>query len=71
MKDFVKYLGIMIDFELLWKYYIDFICYKISRLVGIIVKMRYYILWCFFLNLYYVFIFFYLNYGICVWGNCL
>ena len=43
MKDFVKYLGIMIDSELSWKHHIDFICHKISRSVGIIAKMRHYI----------------------------
>ena len=43
MKDFVKYLGIMIDSELPWKHHIDSICHKISRSVGIIVKMRHYI----------------------------
>ena len=31
MKDFVKYLGIMIDSELSWKHHIDSICHKISR----------------------------------------
>ena len=36
MKDFVKYLGIMIDSELSWKNHIDFICHKISRSVGTI-----------------------------------
>ena len=43
MKDFVKYLGIMIDSELSWKHHNDFICHKISRSVGIIAKMRHYI----------------------------
>ena len=28
MKDFVKYLGIMIDSELSWKHHVDFICHK-------------------------------------------
>ena len=70
MKDFVKYLGIMIDSELSWKHHIDFICHKISRSVGIIAKMRHYIPRHLLLNLYHALIAPYLNYGICAWGNC-
>ena len=70
MKDSVKYLGIMIDSELSWKHYIDFICHKISsRSVRIIVKMRHHIPWHLLLNLYHALIAPYLNYGICTWGK--
>ena len=31
IKDFVKYLRIMIDSDLSWKNHIDFICHKISK----------------------------------------
>ena len=70
MKDFVKYLGIMIDSELSWKHHIDFICHKISRSVGTIAKMWHYIPRHLLLNLYHTLIAPYLNYGICAWGNC-
>ena len=71
MKDFVKYLGIiMIDSELSWKHHIDFICHKISRSVGIIAKTRHYIPRHLLLNLYHALIAPYLNYGICAWGDC-
>ena len=70
MKGFVKYLGIMIDSELLWKHHIDFTCHKISRSVGIIAKMRHYISGNLLLNLYHALITPCLNYGICAWGNC-
>ena len=70
MKDFVKYLGIMIDSELSWKHHNDFICHKISRSVGIIAKMRHYIPRHLLLNLYHALIAPYLNYGIWAWGNC-
>ena len=70
MKDFVKYLGMMIDSELSWKHHIDFICHKISRSVGVIAKMRHYIPRHLLLNLYHALIAPYLNYGICAWGNC-
>ena len=40
MKNFAKYLGIMIDSDLSWKYHIDFIHQKISRLIGIVAKIK-------------------------------
>ena len=43
IKDFIKYLGIMIDSDLSWKNHIDFICHKISKSIGIIAKLRHYI----------------------------
>ena len=68
MKDVVEYLGIIIDSELSWKHHIDFICHKISRSVGIIAKMRYYIPRHLLLK-YHALIPPYLNYGICAWSN--
>ena len=35
-KKFVKYLGILIDNNLSWKYHIDHIVIKISRTIGLI-----------------------------------
>ena len=43
MKDYVKYLGLMIDSNLSWKYHIKSICHKISKLVGIVAKIRHYV----------------------------
>ena len=39
MKDFVKYLGIMVDSDLSWKNHIDFICHKNSKSIRIIAKL--------------------------------
>ena len=35
-QDYVKYLGILIDKNLTWKYHIDYVASKISRTIGII-----------------------------------
>ena len=43
MKDYVKYLGLMIESNLSWKYHIESICHKISKSIGIIAKIRHYV----------------------------
>ena len=70
IKDFVKYLGIMIDSDLSWKNHIDFICHKISKSIGIIAKLRHYIPRHLLLSIYHTLITPYLTYGISVWGYC-
>ena len=37
---FIKYLGVLIDQNLSWKYHIDSIVTKISKNVGLIAKLR-------------------------------
>ena len=39
-KDYVKYLGILIDKNLKWKGHIDLIALKISKTIGMIAKLR-------------------------------
>ena len=70
IKDFVKYLGIMIDSDLSWKNHIDFICHKISKSIGIIAKLRHYIPHHLLLSIYHTLITPYLTYGISAWGYC-
>ena len=70
LKDYVKYLGLMIDSNLSWKYHIESICHKISKSIGIISKIRYYVPRRVLLSVYNSLISPYLTYGICGWRNC-
>ena len=42
-KDHIKYLGVMIDSSLSWKYHISYVCAKPLRNIGIISKLRYFL----------------------------
>ena len=42
-KNYVKYLGLLIDSGLTWKYHIDYIATKISKSVGVIAKLRHFV----------------------------
>lgn len=42
-KEFVKYLGILIDGNLSWKHHVDHVALKVSREVGLIAKLRYFV----------------------------
>lgn len=61
--DFVNYFGIFIDKCFNCKFYMDF-----SKIVGMIVKIRYYVLFFVIIKLYQFLIFFYFIYGISGWG---
>ena len=68
-KNYVKYLGILIDKHLTWKNHIDSISNKISRIVGIISKLRHFLPKQVLLNLYKSLIHPHLTYGISIWGQ--
>ena len=65
----VKYLGVIFDEHLNWKCHVNQISKKISRNIGILAKMRYYVPQNILKQLYYCLIYPYLTYGILVWGN--
>ena len=65
----IKFLGIIIDNKLSWKYHIDHISGKIARGIGMIIKAREYLNKQGLLSLYYSFIYPYLIYCNHIWGS--
>ena len=67
-KNYVKYLGILIDSHLTFKYHIEHITVKISKNVGMLAKLRYFVPRKTLLQIYQSLIFPYINYAVTVWG---
>ena len=42
-KNYIRYLGILIDSNLSWKFHIDYVCQKVSKTIGIIAKLRHFV----------------------------
>jgi hypothetical protein len=68
-KDDGKFLGLFLDKRLNFSTHIQHITKKVSKTVGILSKIRYYVPNSALLSLYYALIYPYLNYGICAWGS--
>ena len=68
-KVYIKYLGVLIDQNLSWKYHIDSIVTKISKNVGLIAKLRHSVPRPILLNIYNSLIHPYLTYGLAAWGQ--
>ena len=64
-----KYLGTLLDAKLTFSDHIKALETKVSRSVGILSKLKYFLLQDAFLKLYYALIHSHLNYGILAWGN--
>ena len=64
-----KFLGVIIDKDLSWKNHISYVCGKIARGIGVIVKARRYLLKESLINLYYSFVYPYLIYCNHIWGS--
>ena len=62
----IKFLGVCVDNKLSWKCHI---CKTISRNIGVINKLKYYLPSSALITLYSSLILPYLNYGILAWGN--
>ena len=68
-EQYVKYLGILIDSQLTFKFHIEELNKKVSRAIGVLYKLRPYVNSKILTNVYYAFIYPFLLYGIVVWGN--
>ena len=68
-KDYVKHLGILIDKNLSWKHHIDHIAIKVNRTVGLISKLRHFLLTHTLLNICQAVVAPYLTYGMAIWGQ--
>ena len=66
---YTKFLGIYIDEELSWKYHINHIASKISKMTGIMAKARHHLTSKTLLTLYHTMIYPYLNYCNNIWGS--
>ena len=68
-KEFIKYLGVLIDSTLSWKYQISNISKKISRAIGIMYKLRPFLPLKVMKNVYYSLIYSHIIYAIEAWGS--
>ena len=68
-KEYVKYLGILIDSNLTWKHHVDHIASKISKIIGIIARLRHFVPLSTLLTIYQSLVFPYMSYGMAVWGQ--
>ena len=68
-KDHVKYLGIIIDSTLSWKIHIDNVSSKISKSIGLLYKIRYFVNIKIMKTLYYSLVYPHLLYAIEAWGS--
>jgi len=65
----VKYLGLIFDSNLNWKPYLHELSKKVSRGIGVLSKIRYYVNRNILHQLYYSIIYPFLTYGLWIWGN--
>ena len=68
-KDYVKYLGVLIDSNLTWKHHISHTASKISKSVGIICRLRHLAPFSTLPYIYRSLIYPYLSYGLVAWGQ--
>ena len=68
-REFVEYLGVLIDYKLSWNNHIDTILLKISRTVGLLLKLRHFVPFSTLISIYHSLIAPYLPYGLIAWGQ--
>ena len=68
-REFVKYLGVLIDIKLTWNNHTDTILLKISRTVRLLSKLRHFVPFSTLISIYHSLIAPYLRYGLIAWGQ--
>ena len=68
-EDHVKYLGVLLDRNLSWKFQINNVALKISRTVGVVARLRHFVPRTTLLNIYQSLILPHLTYGLAAWGQ--
>ena len=69
LKEYVKYLGLLIDANLSWRNHINHITLKISKNIGIMSRLRHTVPQSILLYIYKSLVLPYLSYGIAAWGR--
>ena len=68
-KEYIKYLGVLVDSSLIWKHHISTLAKKISRAIGIMYTLRPFLPLNVMKNVYYSLIYSQIIYAIEVWGS--
>ena len=68
-KEYVQYLGVLIDSHLSWKFHIDYVAFELSKIVGIIARLRHFVPFNTLLSIYQSLMFPYLTFGLSAWGQ--
>ena len=68
-KHYAKYIGVLIDSHLSWRYHIDYISSKISKGVGIIARLRHFVPTSTLLKIYLSLMEPHISYGLTSWGQ--
>ena len=68
-REFVKYLGLLIDYKLSWNNHIDTILLTISGTVGLLSNLRHFVPFSTLISIYHSLIAPYLPYGLIAWGQ--
>ena len=68
-KEYVKYLGVLLDNNLTWKHHTSNIASKISKTIGIIARLRHFVPIQTLITIYRSLILPHLSYGITIWGQ--
>ena len=68
-KDYLKYLGVLIDNKLSWKNNIDSITLKLSKTIGLLSKIRHFVPFHTLVSIFNCLVVPYLRYGLIAWGQ--